>query len=65
MKKKWSIKKVKNDFEIWALVRRELRDLELEREEKEIDGDDIAVAELEQDIKNLKKMKATFACLIF
>lgn len=57
--------KVKNDFEIWALVRRELRDLELEREEKEIDGDDIAVAELEQDIKNLKKMKATFACLIF
>ena len=57
--------KKKNDFEIWAAVRRELKDLKLELEEKEIDNDNTDVVELEQDIKNLKMMKAELCALLF
>lgn len=57
--------KKKNDLEIWALVRRELKELTLELEGKEFDGDNSGVAELEQDIKNLKMMKAEFGALLF
>ncbi len=57
--------KKKNDLEIWALVRRELKELTLELEGKVFDGDNSGVAELEQDIKNLKMMKAEFGALLF
>lgn len=47
----------KHDLEMWSLVRREIRDLKAELANAE---DEEAAKELERDIQNLRKMKASF-----
>ena len=49
--------KQKHDLEMWSNVRKEIKELKKELE-NEVDEEDRK--ELERDIKNLKKMKASF-----
>jgi hypothetical protein len=49
--------KQKHDLEMWSMVRREIKDLKAQLANED---DEEAVKELERDIQNLRKMKASF-----
>jgi hypothetical protein len=49
--------KQKQDLEMWSLIRREIKDLKAELAGED-DAD--AIQELERDIQNLRKLKATY-----
>lgn len=49
--------KQKHDLEMWSLIRREIKDLKAELASED-DAD--AIQELERDIQNLRKLKATY-----